>query len=253
MANALAQIDWSEKIFSYSERGNDPSFWAEPINAWTNLAFLIAAAWFAVWLVSVPERASERDPSPALHRGDSTRLWVLNALLVGIGIGSFCFHTFAERWAAMLDVGFIVLWVYWFLWLNGTRVLRWAWWLTAAALVLHLGSAIVIGIVTASPRAVYLPTLAVAYGLAIRASGFPLPGRRWLWASAVVFTVSLSMAWLDGSLGARIGIGTHFLWHICNAIALLCGSIGLAQNLRAGPPMLSSAQAESRPTVTNQL
>ena len=36
-------MDWTASIDGYCER-LDPSFWAEPLNAWTNLAFLLAAA-----------------------------------------------------------------------------------------------------------------------------------------------------------------------------------------------------------------
>ena len=236
---------WRQKLYNYAERGDDPGFWAEPLNAWSNTAFWVAAAFFAIWLVSTPDRSSQRASSPAIGQGDNARLWVLNTLLICIGIGSFCFHTFAERWSAMLDVGFIVLWVYWFLWVNGRRVLLWNALVTAAALLLHIASSIGVGIATGSPRLVYLPTLVAGYGLAIHASRFPLPGRRWLWGSAFVFTISLTMAWLDGSIGVQIGIGTHFLWHIFNALALLFGSIGLAQNLRAGPPRLTSSQSVS--------
>jgi len=228
----IAQIDWTQKIYTYTERGDDPSFWAEPLNAWTNAGFWIAAAVFASWLVSTRRAHSPEQVAGVAGRGDTARLWLLNALLIGIGAGSFCFHTFAERWAALLDVGFIVLWVYWFLWINGTRVLRWPGWATAGGLLLHLGAGAGVLAITASPRLVYVPTLLTAYALALHASRFPLPGARWLWGTAIVFTVSLTMAWLDAPLAEGVPIGTHFLWHLCNAIALLLGSIGLGLNLR---------------------
>ena len=36
-------MNLGEKIFIYCERGQDPSFWAEPLNAVTNAAFILAA------------------------------------------------------------------------------------------------------------------------------------------------------------------------------------------------------------------
>ena len=36
-------MNLGEKIFIYCERGQDPSFWAEPLNAVSNAAFIIAA------------------------------------------------------------------------------------------------------------------------------------------------------------------------------------------------------------------
>ena len=40
-------MDWG-KVYNYCERGGDPGFWAEPLNAISNGAFVIAgliAAW----------------------------------------------------------------------------------------------------------------------------------------------------------------------------------------------------------------
>ena len=36
-------MDYQQKIFAYCERGLDPSFWAEPVNALTNLGFILAS------------------------------------------------------------------------------------------------------------------------------------------------------------------------------------------------------------------
>ena len=36
-------MDWDARIFRYCERGGDAAFWAEPVNAATNAAFIIAA------------------------------------------------------------------------------------------------------------------------------------------------------------------------------------------------------------------
>ena len=80
----------AHKIFNYCERAQDPSFWAEPLNAVTNAAFLIAAA---VCLV-IALRA---------RRADGPVLWLI-AVMAAIGVGSFLFHTYAETWAALADV-----------------------------------------------------------------------------------------------------------------------------------------------------
>ena len=84
-------MDWNRIIDGYCERvGTDPNFWGEPVNAITNAAFLAAALW-------------------ALHEARSReRLdWSTGLLCVNvfaIGVGSFLFHTFATRWAVMMDV-----------------------------------------------------------------------------------------------------------------------------------------------------
>lgn len=227
----LANIDWWQHIDGYCER-NDPSFWAEPLNAWSNAAFWVAAAIFAVYLVLTRGCAQ---PVPAIRDYAAQRrdLWLLVALLIGIGAGSFCFHTFAVRWAGLLDVGFIVLWVYWYLWVSARRVLRWRAWVTAPLLLGHLALAVVLLVLTRWFLMSYVPTAIAAYLLALHASRFPLPGRGMLWGSAIVFTISMAFAGFDAPLCPYVPTGTHFLWHICNAIALLLASIGLAKNLSA--------------------
>lgn len=226
----LAQIDWWRHIDGYCER-NDPTFWAEPLNAWSNAAFWLAAAVFAVGLVLSGDRAADAPESRLIGRAVRRDLWLLNLLLVGIGAGSFCFHTFAVAWAGMLDVGFIVLWVYWYLWVSATRVLRWRGWVVLPLLALHLFISGAVLAATGWFLMSYLPTALAAYGLALHSSRLPLPGRRCLWGSAIVFTCSMVMAGLDAPLCEVNPYGTHFLWHILNAVALLLGSIGLMRNL----------------------
>lgn len=225
---------WRQKIFGYCERGEDPSFWAEPLNAWSNGAFWLAAAAFAVMLVLMKDRlrSSAASNTHASPLGNPVRdLWILIAMLVGIGAGSFCFHTFAEPWAGMADVGFIVLWVLWYLWVSARRVLRWSRRAVAGGLVLHLGLSVLLLIATNWFLMSYLPTAGAAYLLALHAKRFPLPGRRLLLGSAIVFTVSMVMAGLDRPLCEWIPTGTHFVWHLLNAVALFLGSAGLAKNL----------------------
>ena len=86
-------MDWNERIFRYCERGVDPAFWAEPVNALTNGAFIIAAIAAAVALLRKP--AGERGVPEAL----------LVTLMFAMGIGSFLFHTYATAWASYAEIG----------------------------------------------------------------------------------------------------------------------------------------------------
>src|SRR3979411_2505706 len=87
---------WSEPLSLYCER-TDASFWAEPVNALTNLAFLVAAA--AAYLAW--RRSTARDPFAL----------ALIGVTVAIGLGSFAFHTLATRGAVLLDVIRIAIFV----------------------------------------------------------------------------------------------------------------------------------------------
>ncbi|MEW8428994.1 MAG: hypothetical protein G8D61_04715, partial [gamma proteobacterium symbiont of Ctena orbiculata] len=83
MEHALVAItDYCERI--------DDSFWAEPLNAATNLVFLFAAA--------AQIRALRQSAEPIRRLWD---LWALTGLLAAIGIGSFLWHTFATAWAEL--------------------------------------------------------------------------------------------------------------------------------------------------------
>lgn len=88
---------WSESIDMYCER-TDPGLWSEPLNVATNLAFLLAAA--LLWRQA--GRGAGRD----------TRVLIL--LIGAVGLGSMAFHTLATRWAALLDIGFIAVFVLFF-------------------------------------------------------------------------------------------------------------------------------------------
>ncbi len=90
-------MDLWQQFFLYCERGSDASFWAEPFNAISNGAFVIAAA------ATVPALVQVRAERPVMVEA------LLAAVCATIGIGSFCFHTFATRWAFMFDVGSIMV------------------------------------------------------------------------------------------------------------------------------------------------
>ena len=89
--------DWLTPICAYCERG-DPGFWAEPVNALSNGAFLIAAA-----LAAARVRRARTGDRPAL---------LLSALVAVVGVGSFLFHTLAVRWSLLADVIPIALFIY---------------------------------------------------------------------------------------------------------------------------------------------
>src|SRR5262249_50800420 len=80
-------------IFDYCERGRDPSFWAEPLNAATNAAFIAAAIAGIVMAVR----------RPAQLRSPWHWFFVLN--FIAIGVGSFLFHTVPNLSTVQADSG----------------------------------------------------------------------------------------------------------------------------------------------------
>jgi len=234
-------MDWWQPLNVVCERGDSHAFWAEPWNAWTNVAFLVAAAAALPHILRAGSPPSQAHGCEAAAGSPERRppldLLLLNLILVGIAVGSFCFHTYAVVWAAQLDVGFIVLWLLVYLVIYAARVLGWRWWQVGLALAGFLA-------VTAALLAVggfrpgYLPTLvtvAALAGHARHAAGDGSPPARRLAAAAAAFGVSLTAACLDDHEPTceAFPLGTHWAWHVFNALALYLSTVGLAGLIRA--------------------
>ena len=100
-------MDLSKPIDIYCER-LDIGIWAEPINAVTNAAFILAAIF--MWL-----RCKN------LVEGR-----ILSFILFSIGCGSFLFHTFGQTWAAILDVTSILIFILTYIFFANRRFLAWS-------------------------------------------------------------------------------------------------------------------------------
>lgn len=123
-------MDWTAPIDAYCER-LDATFWSEPVNAVTNAAFLVAALLaFRDW-----RARGQGDPAALL-------LIVIVAL---VGIGSFLFHTFATRWAALADVLPIALFINIYFCLALRRLVRLSWPFAVFGTLLFLGASQVLG------------------------------------------------------------------------------------------------------------
>lgn len=203
------------KVFAYCERGTDPSFWAEPVNALSNLAFVI------VGLVAL--RRLRADPPAVL----------LAVLAISIGIGSFLFHTLATPLAQLADVVPIGLFVIGNLAYALRRHLSWEVGPTVAAITLLIvstwllhdlrcGSAPCLNGSTS-----YLPTLFALLLVTRRlivtrhlAAG-PFGAASGLFAVSLLFrTVDRSSCDLLAAFGWRFG--SHALWHLMNAAVAHC-------------------------------
>jgi hypothetical protein len=228
------------KVFAYCERGADPGLLAEPLNAVTNGAFVVAAVALAPLLRGVPA-----DRRSAAH----VALPILIAL---IGIGSFLFHTVASRWAALADVVPIVLFMVLYLAMALRTLLRLP---IAAVLLLTFGFVVSLwaagqircdadGVITFGGGGGRCLNGSVGYlpaWLAMVATGAVLavrrhPAGRAVLAAAVVFAASLAFRSLDAALCSYTVVGTHFLWHLLNAVCLfvLTRALILAPPSRAG-------------------
>jgi hypothetical protein len=199
-------MDWTRSIDGYCER-TDPGLWAEPVNAVTNLAFLIVAV--VMW---------RRSGGQGLPR-------LLSAILFAIGVGSGLFHTFATVWAATADVLPIVGFVLVYIFAINRAVLGWPIWGAAAGAAAFLPySAALAPLFRMVPAfevsAFYwpLPVLILGYAVALRRR-YPALARG-LAIGAGLLVLSLTFRSLDEALCDSLPLGTHFLWHLLNAAML---------------------------------
>jgi uncharacterized membrane protein (GlpM family) len=199
-------MDWLAPVDGYCER-TGPEYWSEPVNALTNLAFLVAAA--VMW--------------PRV-RGLLTGQ-VLVVVLALIGVGSWAFHTHANRLTGLMDVvpivAFILIYVF-----AATRDFLGQRPVVAAGVALaFIPYAIVMTpLFRALPffgvSAFYWPVPVLIFGYAAWLRG-PAPATaRGLAVGAGVLCASLGFRSADMVLCDAVPLGTHFMWHILNGIML---------------------------------
>ena len=200
-------MDWFQTIDAYCER-TDPGFWSEPLNAVTNAAFLLALL-------------------PALRPSQGRRLGVfeivLLAIVFAIGIGSFLFHTFATRWASLADVIPITIFIFAYFAFALRRFIGlsplWTGLGTAAFFAASLLAEPVFAPLAGSSAA-YLPGLFAMLGIGLFLILRKKPVGRTVLLAGLVFAVSLGFRMADQPLCDVWPIGTHFLWHVLNAVTL---------------------------------
>lgn len=232
---------FGEHVFLYCERGTNPELLAEPINALSNGAFLLAGLvglQLALW--------RPRDERSADH-------FLLPVLVLFIGLGSLAFHLYADQGTALADVVPIAVFmlVYLGFALNrfvgvppGITVLLVIGFTALMALASQvqcsadaIGFGLTGGKTCLNGSEFYLPALA-----AIIVIGLVLHERRhkaapWLLWAAAIFTVSVTLRSLDMALCDQVVIdgrkvGTHFAWHVLNALTLF---LLLKASLAVGP------------------
>jgi hypothetical protein len=221
-----------EHVFLYCERGASEALLAEPINAASNGAFVLAALGGLALLLLRPREARSAD-----H-------YLLISLVFLIGLGSLAFHLSATGATELADVLPIFLFMLVYLGVALNRFLGapvgWTVLLVIGFTALMAATTQVkcwdgrIGIPGADVQGLkpcmngslfYLPALG-----ALIVVGLLLEERRHraapylLWAAAIL-AVSITLRTLDMALCDKIvvegrKIGTHFAWHMLNALAL---------------------------------
>ncbi len=196
-----------EPIDAYCER-TSATYWAEPVNAVTNLAFLVAA--WVMW---------RRTAGLPLARA-------MCGVLAAIGVGSWLFHTHANGLTAALDVAPILIFILVYIFAATRDFLGLSGWRPWAAVVAFVPyAALTVPVFAAlmpflgsSAGYAPIPLLILGYAAALRQQA-PATARG-MTLGAVILVASLTFRTLDYPLCDLVPVGTHFLWHVLNGVML---------------------------------
>ena len=201
--------DWTRYIDGYCER-MEPGFWGEPLNAVTNLAFIVAA--WVVW-------RGTSDCRNSIIRA-------LAVILASVGIGSFLFHTLATAWASTLDVFFIAVFVLVYLHAANRHFLGMSvvFGLGATALFFPYSAAATWAILKTFPflgaNAAYLSIALLIFAYSAFLSRRLPDVSRGLFVGASLLCVSIAFRAVDEPLCELNPMGTHAVWHVLNGVML---------------------------------
>lgn len=166
------------------------------------------------------------------HYKISPGIWILIALATSIGIGSFLFHTFATRWANLLDVIPILLFQLCFIWLYSRRVVRmdrgYAGVLLAGFFFVSNVSKQFTNVLNGSLS--YAPAFLVLLGLGLYHYRQQKREPFILLAATGVFLLALAFRTIDRAICPFFSTGTHFLWHLFNGVLLYLSARTLLLN-----------------------
>ncbi len=201
----------------------DPGFWAEPVNAITNAAFIVAAILLFKMIKT--------------HGLTVKKHWdivLLSVLVFVIGIGSFMFHTQATEQAMMMDVIPITLFVNIFFLSLLLRALKMP---VKTVAIFFVGFQVATYLVgkymdpnTLNGSVMYLVPYLTLVGMLVYMKTKHHPWAKDFMTIVLIFTVSIVFRTVDFMVCGSFALGTHFMWHVLNAAVLYLLVKGLIQH-----------------------
>ncbi|MCG8564425.1 MAG: ceramidase [Desulfobacterales bacterium] len=212
-------MNWHTPIDLYSERVG-LGFWAEPLNAWSNISFIFAAL-YGLYVIY------------RLNKFNFTNV-LLCISAAGIGVGSFLFHTFANLWSSFADV--LPIWIFVILSIT-TCISRLSKRPRIIVLLINsvVSATIIFSIIlsesatqTTPPDNIfngslqYIPALVALWFFAASSKKKRLDIYPLILCGAIFFSISLVSRTVDIHLCSVFPLGTHFLWHVLNGLMVGC-------------------------------
>jgi hypothetical protein len=182
----------------YCERVG-PGLLAEPLNAVSNVSFLLAA--WAAWVLA--ERTGTL----------SAGVRALITLAASVGVGSILWHTYPTSLTLILDIVPILFFIIWFIWLYTRHIIGMrSIFAVASAAAFLIATFLVIpysGVLHGA--LVYTPGLMVVLVLGVFHATERTVARYTLLAAAGVYLAALFFRTIDNEVCPVLPIGTHFL------------------------------------------
>lgn len=192
----------------YCER-LEPGLWSEPLNAFTNAAFFIAA--FFAFLLAKREQVLD------------FRTYTLIALLCAIGAGSTLFHTFATKITLLSDVLPILFYQIAFIWFYALYVMKLGAVKTSGLFAIFIVLTVLSEMAPAhimNGSLGYAPSILFLIGFGVWHLKAQQKERYVLLIAGCIFGMSLTFRSIDMAMCEHIEIGTHFMWHVLNGVVL---------------------------------
>ena len=200
-------MNWFTSLNIYCERLG-PGFWNEPINASTNLIFILVG--FILVFKTMPNKLC----------------LFLSIQIILIGTASFLFHTFANILVGLIDTVSIMLFGvtyifgsnYYLLKLSTVTSLIIAFCLVPFSFIVSQLTIMSFGSLNGSTLYLSFIILFVTYSYLIRKEFAQMSTI--LFCSALFLAISIFFRTIDIISCNSISVGTHFVWHIMNGLLL---------------------------------
>ena len=193
-----------ENNFFYCER-NSAYFFAEPLNLFTNLSFLVMAI-FLFYDKAIKDKN-------------------YSIMIFLIGLGSISLHSFPNKITGLVDIGFIILFIYYYLYslykLLGIRN-----YLAHIFCIFFLIGCFFFGTyfnnTFLGSSSFYIPILIHLYLLSLYFLLYKYKNYQYnlILTATLIFNLSILLRSLDFHLCNILYFGTHFIWHILNSLVL---------------------------------
>ena len=206
----MSRIDYD--IYGLCER-QGAAFWGEPLNALSSFAFLYITIRLLIYFEGL---------SILRHR----RLWDIKALIFivpCIGMASFIFHTLPGPETEMIDTTFIVAFILLYFGSALMRIAQVGWFQAIICYIAYAGFTHMV--VTQFPNALndsigYLTTMMALIVIAFYLNMKKRAAARDFLIAALLGVMSLFFRSIDDATCAMVPFGTHFMWHMLNAILI---------------------------------